>query len=68
MNDILNFFAIGYVHQKFHLQNNHNYNPSSEKEFNSTNLNEIEDGEIPNDNLITPTKVINIYKLINMKT
>ena len=40
--------------------NNHNYNPSSEKEFNSTNLNEIEDGEIPNDNLITPTKVITI--------
>ena len=36
-------------------QNKQNYNPS-EKEFNTTNLNEIEDGEITNDNN-TSTKV-----------
>ena len=45
-------------------QNNQNYNPS-EKDFNTNNLNEIEDGEITNDN-ITSTKVIiliiNIYQ------
>ena len=42
-------------------QNNPKYNPSSLKEFNSTNINEIEDGEITNDNLITTPKVINSF-------
>ena len=37
-------------------QNNQNYNPS-EKEFNTPNLNEIEDGEITND-INTQNKVI----------
>ena len=37
-------------------QNNQNYNPS-EKDFNTPNLKEIEDGEITNDNN-TSTKVI----------
>ena len=45
-------------------QNKQNNNPS-EKDFNTTNLNEIEDGEITNDNN-TSTKVIiliiNIYQ------
>lgn len=47
-------------------QNNQKYNPS-EKEFNSTNLNEIEDGEITNEILNTTNKVILIL-LINMNT
>jgi hypothetical protein len=38
-------------------QNNPNYNPS-EKEFNTPNLNEIEDGEITNDLINTSNKVI----------
>ena len=37
-------------------QNNQNYNPL-EKEFNTNNLNEIEDGEITND-INTSNKVI----------
>jgi hypothetical protein len=37
-------------------KNNQNYNPS-EKDFNTPNLNEIEDGEITND-INTPNKVI----------
>ena len=45
-------------------QNKQNYNPT-EKDLNTTNLNEIEDGEITNDNN-TSTKVIiliiNIYQ------
>ena len=38
-------------------KNNQLYNPS-EKEFNSPNLNEIEDGEITNDLINTSIKVI----------
>ena len=38
-------------------------NSPSEKELNQTNLNEIEDGEIPNDILNSSNKVI--YNLIN---
>ena len=43
-------------------QNNQTNNPS-EKELNQTNINEIEDGEIPNDLLNSSIKVI--YILIN---
>lgn len=42
-------------------------NSPSEKELNQTNLNEIEDGEIPNDILNSSNKVISnlIINLIN---
>ena len=55
------------IHSYYNNNNNNNNskqnNSPSEKELNQTNLNEIEDGEIPNDILNSSNKVIS--NLIN---